>query len=101
MTKISEKEFERICRGINDDRDIIIKHNPIGTEEEILLWMLTSVLHSYLSLNEQETPCFPGTPNADVYREAISFILKDRKTEEFDEAQHLTVLEKEIVAELD
>ena len=37
MTSISEAEFARICHGICEDRESIIKHNPIGTREEILL----------------------------------------------------------------
>ena len=94
MTKISEKEFAKLCLGIKEDRETIIKHNPIGTEEETLLWMLASVLHSFLSLKENETPCFPGTPTADVYRDAIHFIVKDRKSDDFDEAKYL----KELVA---
>ena len=90
MVMISEKEFSRIVRGIEKDRDTIIKHNPLGTDEEILLWMLLSVLHSYLSLNEQETPCFSGAPTADVYRDAIAFVLRNRKSEEFDELSYLS-----------
>ena len=89
MTKISEKDFEKICVGIDADRDVIIKHNPLGSDEEILLWMLMSVLISFLSLNEKEQPCFPGKPNADVYRDAIRFVLKDRMTEKFDIEIHL------------
>jgi hypothetical protein len=95
MTKISEQEFSRICRGIFEDREIIIKHNPIGTHEEILLWMLLSILISYLSLSEIETPCFTGMPTAETYRQAILFILKDRKTEGFDAARYLDDLIKE------
>lgn len=84
MTKISEAEFGRICDGIKADRDIIIKHNPIGTEEEILLWMLLSCLVSYLSLSEIETPCFTGKPDAETYREAVNFVLRDRREADFD-----------------
>ena len=83
MTKISEREFARICDGIYTDREIICKHNPIGTPEEILLWMLLSCLVSYLSLSEVETPCFNGKPDAETYRNAILFVLDKRKTEEF------------------
>lgn len=90
MTKISEQEFARICRGIKEDREIIWKHNPIGTREEILLWMLLGCLVSYLSLTEIETPCFNGKPNAETYRNAILFVLEDRKTENFDAAEYLT-----------
>ena len=95
MTGISEAEFSRICRGILEDRETIIKHNPIGTREETLLWMLLSILISYLSLSEIETPCFTGMPTAATYRQAILFILKDRKTEEFDAESYLSDLIKE------
>ena len=91
MTRITEVEFRRICDGIRDDRAVIIKHNPIGTEEETLLWMLMSVLISYLSLEEQDMPCFPGTPNADTYRQAISHILQNRKEGDFNETDFLPV----------
>jgi len=83
MQKISEKRLAEICQGIGRDRDTIIKHNPIGSDDEILLWMLLSVLISYLSLSEQETPCFTGTPDADTYRKAIDFVLKDRREGDF------------------
>lgn len=92
MTKISEQEFARICRGIKEDRETIWKHNPIGTREEILLWMLLSCLVSFLSLTEIETPCFNGKPDAATYRNAILFVLEDRKTESFDAAEYLTNL---------
>ncbi len=78
MTTISEAEFKRICNQIYEDRETIIKHNPIGSAKETLLWMLMSVLISYLSLSEQETPCFPGSPTAETYREAILFVLRGR-----------------------
>jgi hypothetical protein len=94
MTKISEKEFAKICRGIYEDREIIRKHNPIGdTQAETLLWMLMSCLHSYLSLTDLETPCFSGKPDVDTYRQAILFILKDRKTEDFDETTYIDELQ--------
>ncbi|HMM81084.1 MAG TPA: hypothetical protein PKC65_13785 [Pyrinomonadaceae bacterium] len=89
LHRISESEFERIVRGIVEDRETIIKHNPIGTREEILLWMLSASLFSYLSLSELETPCFSGSVDADTYREAIGFILKNRKESEFDHAKYL------------
>ncbi len=92
MTKISEQEFARICRGIKEDREIIWTHNPIGTREEILLWMLLSCLVSYLSLTEIETPCFSGKPDAKTYRNAILFVLEERKTENFDAAVYLANL---------
>ncbi len=89
MVKISEAEFARICGGITEDRVLIIKHNPIGTPEEILLWMLLSCLISYLSLTELETPCFNGKPDAETYRDAIMFVLKDRKDKHFDAGRYL------------
>jgi len=92
MTKITEREFSRICRGIYEDRETILKHNPIGTPEETLLWMLLSILISYLSLSELETPCFTGMPTEETYRQAILFILKDRKAEEFDAESYLDKL---------
>jgi hypothetical protein len=84
MAKISEKRFTEICEGISRDRATIVRHNPIGSEDEILLWMLLSVLITYLSLSELETPCFTGTPDAETYRKAIEFILKDRRETDFD-----------------
>lgn len=95
MTKITEREFVQICRGIYEDRETIIKHNPIGTREETLLWMLLSILIGYLSLSEIETPCFTGMPTADTYRQAILFVLKDRKAEQFDAETYLDDLIKE------
>lgn len=94
-TKISEEEFRRICRGVRADRRAICRHNPIGTPEETLLWMLLSVLISYLSLNELETPCFTGTPDAETYRKAILFILKDRRSTDFDAEKYLEELTAE------
>lgn len=94
MTRITEEEFSRICQGIYDDREIIIKHNPIGTPEETLLWMLLSILISYLSLSEIETPCFTGMPTAATYRQAILFVLNDRKAQEFDAERYLDDLIK-------
>lgn len=84
LHRISESEFERIVRGIVEDRETIIKHNPLGTREEILLWMLLACLASYLSLSEVETPCFSGSVNADTYREAILFVLCERKDGDFN-----------------
>lgn len=92
MNKISEREFKRICEGIIEDRATICKHNPIGSETEILLWMLLSCLISYLSLSEIETPCFTGMPDAETYRNAILFVLKDRKIENFDTEKYLNQL---------
>ena len=87
--KISEAEFARLCEDIATDKESIVKHNPIGTREEILLWMLLSVLVSYLSLEDIETPCFNGKPDAETYRDAIAFVIKGRKLEEFDETNYL------------
>lgn len=92
MRKISEAEYARIVDGIIQDRDSIIKHNPIGTEDEILLWMLLSCLVSYLSLNDNETPCFNGKPDAKTYRDAISFVLRERRTTDFEPAKYLQEL---------
>jgi hypothetical protein len=92
VSKIGEKEFEKICRGILDDRDSICKHNPIGTSEETLLWMLLSCLESYLSVPEIETPCFAGKPTAETYRQAILFVLRDRTIENFDAEKYLDLL---------
>lgn len=89
MTKISEPEFARICEGIYEDRETIRQHNPIGTPEETVLWMLLSCLVSYLSLSEVETPCFTGMPTAETYRNAILFVLKDKKAEDFDAEDYL------------
>jgi hypothetical protein len=89
MTKISEGEFARICDGIIEDRESIIKHNPLGTDEEILLWMLLSCLITYLSLSDIETPCFNGKPNAETYRDALIFVLKERRSDDFDANKYL------------
>jgi len=95
MTKITEPEFARICDGIYQDRATICQHNPIGTREEILLWMLLSCLISYLSLAEIETPCFSGKPTAEIYRNSISFVLKNRRAGDFDAEVYLAKLIKE------
>ena len=95
MTSINRAEFERIAEGILEDRDAIIKHNPIGTPEEILLWMLLSCLVSYLSLSDAETPCFTGRPNAETYREAIRFVLRSRAAGDFDPEPYLAKLSEE------
>ncbi|CAN5454585.1 hypothetical protein BH10ACI2_BH10ACI2_11630 [soil metagenome] len=84
MTKISEAEFARICDGIREDRESIIKHNPLGPPDEILLWMLLSCLISYLNLTELETPCFTGKPDAETYRKAVLFVLRERMEPVFD-----------------
>jgi hypothetical protein len=89
MTKISETEFARIVEGIREDRESIIKHNPIGPDEEILLWMLLSCLISYLNLTDLETPCFNGKPDAETFRNAILFVLKERRSDGFDPEKYL------------
>lgn len=95
MTKISEREFARICREIYQDRDVICRHNPLGSREETLLWMLLGCLISYLNLAEIETPCFTGKPTAETYRTAILFVLKNRKTEDFGAETYLEKLTKD------
>lgn len=89
MSSISESKFAEICDDIRKDRAVIAKHNPIGTEEEILLWMLLSCLVSYLSLTDQETPCFTGVPDARTYREAVHFVLKNRRDGSFEADLHI------------
>lgn len=84
MTKITEAEFARIVNGIIEDRESIIKHNPIGTDEEVLLWMLLACLTSYLNLADKEMPCFTGKPDAATYRKAIEFTINTRKEGQFD-----------------
>ena len=92
MNKISEDEFAQICAGIYGDRESIRKHNPIGAPDEILLWMLLACLISYLSLTEIETPCFNGKPDAETYRNAILFVLENRKTSDFQPEVYLRKL---------
>jgi hypothetical protein len=89
MAYISESKFAEICDGIRADREIIIKHNPIGSDEEILLWMLLSCLISFLSIEENETPCFTGRPDAETYRKAIKFVLDGRMETAFDVERNL------------
>jgi hypothetical protein len=92
MTRISEQEFAGICAGIQNDADTIVKHNPVGTREEILLWMLLSCLISYLNLSEVETPCFPGKPTAQTYRDAVLFVLQNRRLDKFEPESYLNKL---------
>ncbi len=92
MSKISEKEFARICEGIYEDRESIYKYNPIGTRQETILWMLLSCLVTYLSLSDIETPCFTGKPTTEIYYQAILFILRDKKIEDFDVENYLVIL---------
>ena len=84
MGTINEQEFVRIVDGIHRDRDLIVRHNPIGTPAETLLWMLMSCLVSYLSLSDNETPCFTGRPDEETYKEAIRFILRNHSDTGFD-----------------
>ena len=92
MTKITEAEFSRIVDGIREDRESIIRHNPIGADDEILLWMLLSCLISYLNLTDIETPRFRGRPDAKTYRDAILFVLDDRREPAFDPEPYLASL---------
>jgi len=94
MTKINEAEFARIVDGIREDSDSIIKHNPIGPPNEILLWMLLNSLIIYLNLTELETPCFTGKPDSKTYRDAILFVLKERQSDDFDAGKYLDNLVK-------
>lgn len=89
MACISETRFAEICDGIREDRTAIVKHNPIGPDEEVLLWMLLSCLVTYLSLAEEETPCFTGRPDAKTYRDAILFVLKGRAADDFEPEPHI------------
>ena len=91
MATISEKEFERICDGIRVDREKIILNNPIGTDTEVLLWMLLGVLVSFLNLSEVETPCFTGRPDEKTYRDAINFVLANRKAEDFEVEKYIEI----------
>lgn len=95
MGAINHEEFERIVKGLINDRDLIIKHNPIGTPAETMLWMLLSCLVSYLSLADLETPCFTGKPDAETYREAIRFILRNQADPDFDAEPYLAKLTAE------
>lgn len=89
MNQISESEFQGLCRGIIHDRKIILKHNPIGSDDVTLLWMLLSCLDSYLSLSDEERPCFRGVPDEKTYRDAIYFVLANRRLEPFDIDQYI------------
>lgn len=92
MTAITEAEFARIVNGIVEDRESIIKHNPLGTDKEILLWMLLACLTSYLNLDDKEAPCFTGLPDENTYRDAILFVLRGRKEADFDAIPYLDKL---------
>ena len=89
MTTITEDEFARIVSGIAEDRESIIRHNPIGPPDEILLWMLLSCLISYLNLTEIETPCLNGKPDANTYRDAVLFVLDRRAAKRFNVNKYL------------
>lgn len=89
---ISEGQLSEIVDGIVADRAVLIKHNPIGTDNEILLWMLMSCLVSFLSLDDTETPCFTGRANDETYRQAIRFMLNGRKVGDFDVEPYLAKL---------
>ena len=83
---------ERAARHA-DAGSLTAKRLPsIGPDDEVMLWMLLSTLISYLNLTDLETPCFNGTPNADTYRDAILFVMKDRRTEDFDVQNYLVAL---------
>jgi hypothetical protein len=84
LQTLTNQDFIKICQGIYEDREVICRHNPLGTQEEILLWMLLSVLVSYLSLSEMETPCFVGRPTAETYRQAILQVLQKRMNPPFE-----------------
>lgn len=92
MTKISENEFARICEQIYLDRQQIYEFNSNAAPEEVLLWMLLACLISYLSLSDAETPCFPGAPTADVYRQAILHVLQGRTETFFETDKYLNKL---------
>ena len=89
MTTISETEFARICRQIYLDREQIYQFNPTVSHEEVLLWMLLACLINYLNLSEAETPCFPGAPDPEVYRQAISHVLQGRAKPSFESDKYL------------
>ncbi len=92
MTKISEQEFAGICREIRKDGERIFRHNPIGTREETLLWMLLGVLISYLNLSELETPCFAGATTKETYRTAILHILQAKMETKFTAEKYVDEL---------
>ena len=95
MNFISEIEFSGICKNIRAERESIIRYNPLGSDDEILLWMLLGVLAVFLSLSELETPCFNGKPNAETYRQAINHVLRDRRKSEFETGKYLDELIKQ------
>ncbi len=56
--------------------------------------MLLGVLASYLNLSEIETPCFTAAPTAQTYRDAIGFVLQNRRETAFDVDEYLNRLTK-------
>jgi hypothetical protein len=84
MSRLKRSEFLRIAEGIRRDREAIIKHNPMGSDEEVLLWMLMSCLINYLGLEGDEVPCFPGPTNSETYKKAIMFIVANTCEEEIE-----------------
>ena len=95
ISRINETEFSGIVTGILEDRASIVQHNPIGTPEETMLWMLMSCLISYLSLEDADTPCFTGRPDAATYRNAIRFVLEKRRVGDFDPDPYLDKLSQQ------
>lgn len=93
---ISETEFARIAEQIRVDREQIYKFNPNVSRQEVLLWMLLSCLISFLNLTDDETPCFPGAPDAEVYRTAILHVLRRRAAPAFDADSHLARMLKDL-----
>ena len=45
-----------------------------------------------MSLSDKETPCFTGRPDAEMYTDAILFVLNDRRADEFDIGVYLNGL---------
>lgn len=89
MVLITEARFRTICEGIREDREVILRHNPIGTPEETLLWMLLGCLTAYFGLTDAETPCFTGTPDVDAYRDALEFVLRKRRDADFSAERYI------------
>ncbi len=87
--KITEAEFAKICSDLKKDADTVCKFNSVGTREETLLWMLLGILINYLSLSELEIPCFPSTPTAETYRQAILHVLASRKATPFEAEKYI------------
>ena len=92
MTTVSEDEFSKICEQIYVDREQIYQFNNNASHNEVLLWMLLSCLISYLNLSDAQIPCFPGTPDAETYRQAILHVLKNRTNPPFNPNQSLQKL---------